>query len=78
METEDIDIGEQQLQPVSSSQQQSQFQGQASLDVLQGLLQQFNCLGTTDHEELVQQMLQILGHELTYSAAKFFMDMSNW
>lgn len=67
METEDIDIGEQ--------QQAVQFQGQASLD---RLLQQFNCLGTTDHEELVQQMLQILGHELTYSAAKFFMDMNNW
>lgn len=75
METEDIDIGEQQQQ----SQQAPLFQGQApSLDIVQGLLQQFNCLGTTDHEELVQQMLQILGHELTYSAAKFFMDMNNW
>lgn len=70
METEDIEF--------SDPQQQQQFPGQPPLDVLQGLLQQFNCLGTTDHEELVQQMLQILGHELTYSAAKFFLDMNNW
>lgn len=73
METEDIEFSD----PQQQSQQQ-QFPGQPPLDVLQGLLQQFNCLGTTDHEELVQQMLQILGHELTYSAAKFFLDMNNW
>lgn len=73
METDDIEIAEQQQPP-----QQFQGQGNSSLDLVQGLLQQFNCLGTTDHEELVQQMLQILGHELTYSAAKFFMDMNNW
>lgn len=75
METEDIEFSDPQQQQQS---QQQQFPGQPPLDVLQGLLQQFNCLGTTDHEELVQQMLQILGHELTYSAAKFFLDMNNW
>lgn len=75
METEDIEIAE----PQQQQQQQQLFPpGPASLDIVAGLLQQFNCLGTTDHEELVQQMLQILGHELTYSAAKFFMDMNNW
>lgn len=75
METEDIEFSDPQQQQQSQPQQ---FPGQPPLDVLQGLLQQFNCLGTTDHEELVQQMLQILGHELTYSAAKFFLDMNNW
>lgn len=51
--------------------------GSGNNDV-QSLLQQFNCLGTTDHEELIGQMLQILGFEIGYSTARFFLDMNNW
>ena len=73
METDDIEIGD---LPGPLQPQQSQQQQQQTLD--QDLLLQFSCMGTTDHEELVQQMMQILGFELTYSAAKFFLDMNNW
>lgn len=75
METEDVEFVEQQQQAFQNNNNNN---NNNSLDLVNCLLQQFNCLGTTDHEELVQQMLQILGHELTYSAAKFFMDMNNW
>lgn len=52
--------------------------GGGGADIVQGLLQQFNCLGTTDHDELVGQMLQILGFELSYATARFFLDMNDW
>lgn len=50
----------------------------ANMDVEQSLLQQFSCMGTTDHDELVQQLQKLLGPQLNYSTAVFFLDMNNW
>lgn len=47
-------------------------------DIEQSLLQQFSCLGTTDHDELVGKFQKLLGTQLNYSTAKFFLDMNNW
>lgn len=51
-----------------------------SLDIEQSLLQQFSCMGTTDKDELVQQLQKLLGSptHLNYSTAAFFLDMNNW
>lgn len=48
------------------------------IDIEQSLLQQFSCMGTTDKEELVQQLQKLLGSHLNYSTAAFFLDMNNW
>lgn len=48
------------------------------VDIEQSLLQQFSCMGTTDKEELVQQLQKLLGNQLNYSTASFFLDMNNW
>lgn len=50
----------------------------SSMDIEQSLLQQFSCMGTTDRDELVQQLQKLLGPELNYSTASFFLDMNNW
>lgn len=47
-------------------------------EIEQSFLQQFSCLGTTDHEELVSKFQKLLGHQLNYSTARFFLDMNNW
>lgn len=51
-----------------------------SLDIEQSLLRQFSCMGTTDKDELVQQLQKLLGSpsHLNYSTAAFFLDMNNW
>lgn len=56
----------------------SQSEGPGSLEIEQSLLQQFSCMGTTDKEELVQQLQKLLGSQLNYSTAAFFLDMNNW
>ncbi|KAL1491588.1 hypothetical protein ABEB36_012163 [Hypothenemus hampei] len=50
------------------------------LDIEQSLLQQFSCMGTTDKDELVQQLQKLLGSpsHLNYNTAAFFLDMNNW
>lgn len=48
------------------------------LDIEQSFLQQFSCMGTTDKHELVQQLQKLLGSQLNYSTATFFLDMNNW
>ncbi len=40
--------------------------------------QQFSCLGTTDHDELILQLQKVLGNQLNYTTARFFLDMNNW
>lgn len=50
----------------------------SNIDIEQSLLQQFSCLGTTDKDELVQQLQKLLGSQLNYSTATFFLDMNNW
>ncbi|XP_022904786.1 protein ILRUN [Onthophagus taurus] len=52
--------------------------GGGGIDIEQSLLQQFSCMGTTDREELVQQLQKVLGSQLNYSTAAFFLDMNNW
>lgn len=47
-------------------------------DIDMSFLQQFSCLGTTDHDELVQQMQWIMGSQLNVTTARFFLDMNNW
>ncbi|KAK5650699.1 hypothetical protein RI129_001728 [Pyrocoelia pectoralis] len=56
----------------------SQSEGPGSLEIEQSLLQQFSCMGTTDKEELVQQLQKLLGSQLNNSTAAFFLDMNNW
>ncbi|KAI4457580.1 hypothetical protein MML48_7g00016522 [Holotrichia oblita] len=48
------------------------------IDIEQSLLQQFSCMGTTDRDELIQQLQKVLGSHLNYSTAAFFLDMNNW
>ena len=50
----------------------SQSEGSGVIDIEQSLLQQFSCMGTTDKEELVQQLQKLLGSQLNYSTAAFF------
>lgn len=50
----------------------------SNMDIEQSLLQQFSCMGTTDKDELVQQLQKLLGPQLNYSTAAFFLDMNNW
>lgn len=52
--------------------------GGGGIDIEQSFLQQFSCLGTTDKHELVQQLQKLLGSQLNYSTATFFLDMNNW
>ncbi|KAF5294645.1 hypothetical protein FQA39_LY02777 [Lamprigera yunnana] len=56
----------------------SQSEGSGGVDIEQSLLQQFSCMGTTDKDELVRQLQKLLGNQLNYSAAVFFLDMNNW
>lgn len=51
---------------------------QQSVDIEQLLLQQFSRMGTTDHDELVNQLQKVLGNQLNYTTARFFLDMNNW
>lgn len=45
---------------------------------METLLQQFNCMGTTDKDELIQQLQKLLGSHMNYNTAEFFLDMNNW
>lgn len=47
-------------------------------DIDQNLLLQFSCMNTTDREELICQMQRLLGPNMNYNTASFFLDMSNW
>lgn len=52
--------------------------GAPGMDVEQSLLQQFSCMGTTDHDVLVKELQNVVGSHVSYSAAAFFLDMNNW
>nr|CAG4645088.1 EOG090X0CQ9 [Leptodora kindtii] len=47
-------------------------------DVEQNLLQQFSCMGTTDHEVLISQLKKLVGEDVNEMTASFFLDMNNW
>lgn len=51
---------------------------QQSSDIEQMLLHEFSRMGTTDHDELVNQLQKVLGNQLNYTTARFFLDMNNW
>jgi hypothetical protein len=52
---------------------------QESIENLESnLINQFNCLGTTDKEELVKQLIKLVGPSLGQEGASFFLDMNNW
>lgn len=42
------------------------------------LLLQFNCMGTTDREDLVKQLLKLAGEHVNPTTAAFFLEMNNW
>lgn len=65
-----MDIDENTGQGPPSSQQ--------SGDIEHLLLHQFSRMGTTDHDELVNQLQKVLGNQLNYTTARFFLDMNNW
>ena len=44
----------------------------------QNLLQQFSCMGTTDHEVLISQLKKLVGEDVNEMTASFFLDMNNW
>lgn len=52
--------------------------GAGPADIEQFLLHQFSRMGTTDHDELVNQLQKVLGNQLNYNTARFFLDMNNW
>nr|CAG4650453.1 EOG090X0CQ9 [Sida crystallina] len=47
-------------------------------DIEQNLLQQFSCMGTTDHEVLISQLKKLVGEDVNETTASFFLDMNNW
>jgi hypothetical protein len=47
-------------------------------DLEQNLLQQFSCMGTTDHEVLISQLRKLVGDDVNEATASFFLDMNNW
>nr|CAG4642011.1 EOG090X0CQ9 [Eurycercus lamellatus] len=47
-------------------------------DIEQNLLQQFSCMGTTDHEVLISQLRKLVGDDVNETTASFFLDMNNW
>ncbi|XP_036319328.1 LOW QUALITY PROTEIN: uncharacterized protein LOC118733849 [Rhagoletis pomonella] len=57
-------------------QQQHLLRNEVDIDSL--LLQQFSCLGTTDHEDLVRQFQSLMNNQVDQDAAKFYLEMSNW
>lgn len=57
-------------------QQQQRLGNEVDIDSL--LLQQFSCLGTTDHEDLVRQFQSLMNNQVDQDAAKFYLEMSNW
>nr|CAG4646544.1 EOG090X0CQ9 [Macrothrix elegans] len=47
-------------------------------DIEQNLLQQFSCMGTTDHDVLISQLRKLVGDDVNETTASFFLDMNNW
>lgn len=49
-----------------------------AFDIEQSLLQQFSCMGTTDKDELIMQLQLLVGPNVNYNTAAFFLEMNNW
>lgn len=50
----------------------------SDFDIDSLLLQKFNCLGTTDHDDLIKQFQIIMNNQINSETARFFLEMSNW
>lgn len=42
------------------------------------LLHQFSCLGTRDHDDLIEHFYTLMNNQMSKDAARFFLEMSNW
>ena len=42
------------------------------------VLAQFGCMQTQDKEELVNQMLRLVGTNINYTTARFYLEMNQW
>ena len=67
----------QQQQQTSSKGTQSHPIG-SELDIDSLLLQQFSCMGTTDHDDLIKQFQSLMNNQMNEDSARFFLEMSNW
>lgn len=63
---------------IDENPNQGQTQSSQSSDIEHLLLQEFSRMGTTDHDELVGQLQKVLGNQLNYTTARFFLDMNDW
>lgn len=50
----------------------------ADIDFDSLLLQQFSCMGTRDHDDLIEQFHSLMNNQMNKDAARFFLEMSNW
>lgn len=44
----------------------------------QNLLMQFNCMGTTDKDDLITQLVKLTSGNVSQNTASFFLEMNNW
>ncbi|KAK4470478.1 hypothetical protein MN116_006029 [Schistosoma mekongi] len=47
-------------------------------DIDAKLLEQFSALGTTDKDELINQLKAVVGNELSNESCRFFLDLADW
>jgi len=47
-------------------------------DVDTGLLEQFGCMQTLDHDDLISQMMRLVDANINISSAKFYLEMNQW
>lgn len=64
--------------PQQPQQQQPASHSGTGIEIEQSFLDRFSCLGTTDHDELVEQLLLIVDRKINYSTGRFFLEMNNW
>lgn len=69
---------QQQPQLFPSNQSGGTIADEPELDIDSNLLRQFSCLGTTDHEDLINDLQRLFDNQLNKESARFFLEMSNW
>jgi len=47
-------------------------------EVESGLLEQFSSMQTKDRDDLVKQMVRLVGHNINSAAARFYLEMNQW
>ncbi|XP_055371320.1 protein ILRUN [Condylostylus longicornis] len=61
-----------------STQPSNEIRPPVDVEIDSLLLQQFSCLGTTDHEDLINQLQSLMNNQCNKDTARFFLEMSNW